>query len=282
MTASRYIMPAALGGVLLALLALERLSPLRRRRRGTMRRIGVNAAVSALCILTGALLVRPTAEFVMGWSGRGGIGLLRLVAMPTWIEWAAAFVLMDLSFYGWHRLNHEVQVLWRFHSVHHADPDMDATTSFRFHFGEIAYSSAFRALQVAVIGMSLEAYVLYEAVSQGCTLFHHSNLRLPLGLECVLNLVIVTPRMHGVHHSNIVAETNSNYSVVFRWWDVLGQSLRLNVPQCDVIIGASGYDAPQDNTLWRLMVMPVSRHRKDRRGLKARDGVTGKRTTMVE
>ena len=137
-------------------------------------------------------------------------------------------------------------------------------------------------MQVAVIGMSLEAYVLYEAVSQFLTLFHHSNLRLPLGLERVLNRVIVTPRMHGVHHSSIVAETNSNYSVVFRWWDALCRSLRLNVPQRDIVTGASGYDSPEDNALWRLILMPVSRNRKDRSGLKARAGVSGKTTTMME
>jgi len=282
MTANRFIIPAALGGVLLVLLALERWRPLRAPRHGAMRRFLVNAVVSGLCIVTGALLVRPASEFVMAWSGRGGIGLLHLVAMPVWAEWGGAFVLMDFSFYWWHRLNHELGVLWRFHSVHHADPDMDATTSFRFHFGEIAYSSLFRAVQVAVIGMTLEAYVLYEAVSQALTLFHHSNVGLPLGLERALNRVIVTPRMHGVHHSNIVAETNSNYSVVFRWWDVLGRSLRLNVAQDDIVIGAGGYDDLRDNGVLRLLAMPLSRHRKERRGLKARDGARGKRSTMME
>ncbi len=80
----------------------------------------------------------------------------------------------------------------------------------------------------------------------------------------------------------IVAETNSNYSVVFRWWDALGRSLRLNVPQAAIVSGACGYDAPADNGLLRLMAMPFSRHRKDRRGKKARDGATGKKTTMME
>ena len=58
------------------------------------------------------------------------------------------------------------------------------------------------------------------------TMFHHSNLRLPVAWERRLNRVFVTPRMHGVHHSAVGPETNSNYSVIFSWWDRLNRSLQ--------------------------------------------------------
>ena len=136
---------------------------------------------------------------------------------------------MDLTFYYWHRLNHTRPLLWRFHNVHHADPDMDVTTSFRFHWGEVLYSTVFRLLQVGLIGVSPLTYLVYEVVFNGATMFHHSNLRLPVAWERRLNRVFVTPRMHGVHHSAVGPETNSNYSVIFSWWDRLNRSLRLNV-----------------------------------------------------
>jgi sterol desaturase/sphingolipid hydroxylase (fatty acid hydroxylase superfamily) len=64
-------------------------------------------------------------------------------------QWIVAFLLLDLTFYYWHRANHVWPWLWRFHNVHHVDPDLDASTSFRFHFFEIGFSAAFRAAQIA-------------------------------------------------------------------------------------------------------------------------------------
>jgi sterol desaturase/sphingolipid hydroxylase (fatty acid hydroxylase superfamily) len=145
--------------------------------------------------------------------------------------------------------------------VHHIDPDMDVTTSFRFHFVETFYSTAFRIVQVVLVGITPIIYLVYELVFNLATMFHHSNLRLPIGLERVLNKIIVTPRMHGVHHSAVGPETNSNYSVVFRWWDYLHHSLRLNVPQKKIVIGVPGYLLPSDNRLVNLITMPFARQK---------------------
>ncbi len=104
-------------------------------------------------------------------------------------------------------------------------------------------------------------YAVYEVVFQWATVFHHSNVRLPLGLERLLNLVVVTPRMHGIHHSTVKEETNSNYSVVLRWWDWLHRSLVLAVTQAEITIGVPGYLQPRDNTLGHLLVMPFRKQR---------------------
>jgi sterol desaturase/sphingolipid hydroxylase (fatty acid hydroxylase superfamily) len=171
------------------------------------------------------------------------------------------FLLLDLTIYYWHRINHTWPLLWRFHNVHHVDPDLDVSTSFRFHFGEILYSTVFRILQVGLVGVAPFTYVVYELVFQLGTMFHHSNLRLPVKLERWINRVLVTPRMHGVHHSAVGPETNSNYSVVFSWWDRLNRSLRLNIPQGQVIIGVPGYLRPQDNGFLALLALPFRRQR---------------------
>jgi hypothetical protein len=67
--------------------------------------------------------------------------------------------------------------------------------------------------------------------------------------------------MHGIHHSAIAGETNSNYSVVFPWWDRLHRSLQLNIPQSAIIIGIPAYQEPADNTLWNVLVLPFRRQR---------------------
>ena len=188
---------------------------------------------------------------------------------------------MDLAFYYWHRANHEVGLLWRFHSAHHVDPDMDVTTSFRFHPGEVLYSTAFRAVQIALIGVPLSTFIVYETVFNCATMFHHSNLRFPLGVERIINWVFVTPRMHGVHHSVIAEEANANYSVIFRWWDWANRTLRLNVPQDEIVIGVAGYAEAKDNGLAGLLMLPFRRERKDRTGPRHRKETTVPKMRMI-
>jgi sterol desaturase/sphingolipid hydroxylase (fatty acid hydroxylase superfamily) len=76
-----------------------------------------------------------------------------------------------------------------------------------------------------------------------------------------LNLVIVTPRMHGIHHSKRFDEINSNWSSVFSWWDRLHGTLRVNVPQAEIDIGVAGYSLPQDNSVRSILAIPFRAQR---------------------
>lgn len=91
--------------------------------------------------------------------------------------------------------------------------------------------------------------------------FHHSNLRLPIGFERLLSKIVVTPRMHGIHHSRVHRENNSNFGTVFTWWDRLHRTLGLNIPQGEVIVGIPGYARPQDNRVTNALLMPFQRQR---------------------
>jgi hypothetical protein len=105
-------------------------------------------------------------------------------------------------------------------------------------------------------------FAAYELVFQANTLFHHSNVRLPIRVERLLNRVLVTPRMHGIHHSQVREEADSNYSVVFPWWDRLHRTLGLDIPQVDVVVGVPAYSRPEDNTLSNTLLLPF-RHQRD-------------------
>jgi sterol desaturase/sphingolipid hydroxylase (fatty acid hydroxylase superfamily) len=225
-----------LAAVFVALLLLETGFPLRQAKRPKATRFAINITISGLALATGSYIVAPVAIILSARSSEASIGLLHLFALPFAAEFVLGFLFMDLTFYYWHRANHSIPFFWRFHNVHHVDPDLDVSTSFRFHLGEVLYSLGFRVLQVYLVGISLFTYLTYELVFQCATLFHHSNVRLPIKIERVLNKIIVTPRMHGIHHSIVKDETNSNYSVIFRWWDLMHRTLRLNVNQSDVVI----------------------------------------------
>lgn len=256
-----WVLLSVVAALYLTFFLMERFSPLRVATRSLWSRLLVNVIVSALAFAAAAVTVRPAVAQVLGLSPEHEIGLLALFELPVAIEFGIAFLLFDWSFYWWHRANHRVPLLWRFHHVHHVDPDLDVTTAFRFHVGEIGFSAAFRVVQVVLIGPAAWMYFAYELVFQAGTLFHHSNMKLPVGVERVLNWVLVTPRMHGVHHSHYHDETDSNYSTVLSWWDRLHRSVRLNVQQREIEVGVPGYSLPGDNQVWTLLTMPFRRQR---------------------
>jgi sterol desaturase/sphingolipid hydroxylase (fatty acid hydroxylase superfamily) len=247
--------------ILALLFVLERLFPLRKRARALGARLLVNFLISALTFFVAAFLVRPAAQAALHWANARPFGLIHLVPLPAPLAFVISFLLMDLAFYYWHIANHRIPFLWRFHNVHHIDPDLDVSTGFRFHFGEVTMSVVFRVLQVSLIGLSGWAFAVYELVFQANTLFHHSNLRLPIRFERWLNKALVTPRMHGIHHSQVQRENNSNYGVVFPWWDLLHRTLGLNIPQTEIAVGIAGYSLRDDNELRNALLMPFRKQR---------------------
>jgi sterol desaturase/sphingolipid hydroxylase (fatty acid hydroxylase superfamily) len=237
--------------------------PLRRRVEPRLRRTVRNLSTGALSLAVVTLLQAPLLTPVAAWCERHGVGLLRLVHLPRAIETILAILLLDYTLWHWHRINHRVPFFWRFHVVHHVDRDMDASTGVRFHFGEMALSVGWRVLQVAAIGPSALGLWLYQVLLASSVLFHHSNTRLPVRLERALVRFIVTPRMHGIHHSDWRNETDSNWSSLLSVWDVLHSTLRLNVPQSEVVVGVPAYRDPSDVTLPRILLMPFRPQRSD-------------------
>ena len=257
---------------------VERFVPLRATKSELVARLVINLCFSALAFGVAAVLVRPAAQATLHWAVMKPFGLVHLFPLPVAAQFMIAFLLMDLSFYWWHWLNHRSRFLWRFHNVHHIDADLDVSTGFRFHFGEVAMSAVFRVVQVALIGISAPAFATYELVFQVNTLFQHSNVRLPIHLERLLSKVFVTPRMHGIHHSQVQGETNSNYSVVFSWWDRIHRTLGLNIPQSEIVIGVPGYSTREDGTLLNSLLLPF---RKQRDYWQMPDGTVALRTNRA-
>ncbi|MBV9079536.1 MAG: sterol desaturase family protein [Elusimicrobia bacterium] len=177
------------------------------------------------------------------------------------VAFVAGFFLLDYTLYLWHWMNHQFPFLWRFHNVHHIDLDLDVTTSARFHVGELALASLYRLLQIYVLGVGPATVVVFDAVVWPAVEFHHSNIRLPLGLERALNKVIVTPRMHGIHHSIVRNETNSNFSTIFSFWDRLHATLRLNVPQRELTIGVPSYRRAEEISFVQSLLAPFRAER---------------------
>jgi len=246
----------AFGLALGALAVVERLRPLRRRKEPGADRVGRNLVIGLLAGATTAASEWPVVGPAQRLAERRRIGLLRWLPLPKGLRVVVGFLLLDYTLYLWHRLNHRVWYLWRFHAVHHIDLDLDSTTGLRFHFGELLMAAGFRAAQVLLLGVDRETLRLWQQMLVLSVVFHHSNLGLPIEAERGLVAFLVTPRMHGIHHSTRVEETDSNYSSLLSCWDRLHRSLRLNVAQSSVTIGVQGFTRPEDVTLVASLALP--------------------------
>jgi sterol desaturase/sphingolipid hydroxylase (fatty acid hydroxylase superfamily) len=249
--------------VLALLLALEGVLPFYAGREQRLRHALRNGTLAAVNGIAGALLA-PLAVLAITFAERHQVGV------GPWLDGAAGggrtgallagaagFVLFDLWMYAWHRANHVIPFLWRFHQVHHTDTAMDATTALRFHPGEFLISSLLSPLVLIALGMGLTALTVYKAVMLAVILFHHSNVRVPPRLDAALRRVLVPPSMHRVHHSNIPAETNSNYGTVFSLWDRLFGSFRLRADLALIRFGTGRRDGADWQALPRLLALPL-------------------------
>lgn len=218
------------GVAFILLFALEQLFPAVEEKRN-FARLTRNTSLAFLNFLLGPLIVLPLSAY----ASLHGIGL-----RPSWWNMAFDLLVMDAWIYAWHRLNHVLPFLWRFHEVHHLDEALDTTTGLRFHFGEVALSALVRAVLIWLLAIPLVTVAVFETLIVLAALFQHSNLRLPQPLEAVLSKFIVTPKLHWVHHHALRADTDSNYATMLSVWDVLFGSRSPHVRRADMAMGVEG------------------------------------------
>ena len=258
-----WVTPAVVVGGFLLCVLLETRLPLRRARDSKRRRVGRNLMMAGIGFAVIELLQIPVLIPISKATMGQGLGLLNLLGVTGGARVVIAILLLDYTLWHWHRVNHRIHFFWRFHSVHHVDRDMDASTALRFHFGELGMSVGWRALQIVAIGADPLSVFIYQALLFTSILFHHSNTRLPLAFERALVRLIVTPRMHGIHHSDYENETNTNWSSLLSLWDYLHGTINLDVPQQSITIGVPAFDDPKKVTLGEILRMPFEKRGKD-------------------
>ena len=245
-------------GTLATVVYFEIKRPLRKSRQNKITHDERNVLMSLMSAATIALTEKPVTTPLSQAVERNRWGLLKVRPLPVWTELLLSVVLLDYTLYMWHYLTHRVPFLWRFHLAHHVDLDLDASTALRFHAGEMLLSVPWRAAQVRLLGISPLALSLWQTLTLMEIMFHHSNIRLPESLEKRLCHLIVTPRMHGIHHSIAREETASNWGTIFSWPDRLHGTMQLNVPQNSITIGVAAYQNPKELTVGRILRLPFA------------------------
>ena len=235
----------------------ESLDPSRRFPPGRLRHAGRNLSIALLNAVVLGVSFGLLATTVSDWSEERDLGLLHQFAMPEAVQLALALVLLDAWTYLWHRANHVVPFLWRLHRMHHSDDRMDVTTATRFHPGELLISSGLHLVLIPLLGFAAWHLAMYETILIVVTQFHHANISLGR-FDGVLRLLIVTPDMHKVHHSNLRRETDSNYSSVLSLWDRLARTFRRRDDVATIHYGLDRFAEPRWQTVPGMLTTPLS------------------------
>lgn len=255
--------PLVIGGSFLLIWAAERRRPLRDRRESAVTRTSRNFTMAGLSAASMAVLQPLLLIPILRSVEKNRLGLLHRLPLSGTARAVIGVLLLDYTLWWWHWLNHRVPFLWRFHLPHHIDLDMDASTAIRFHFGEMSLSVLYRMLQVRLLGVGEISISLWQLLLLPSIFFHHSNLALTEEQDRILSRWIVTPRMHGIHHSDYQRETDSNWSSLLSAWDFLHGTFREDIPQKAIRIGVPAFRNEEDVTLERVIAMPFGEQRDD-------------------
>ena len=269
-------------GIFVLMALLELAIPRRTPGQGKGARWFTNlmiAGIGSLVLRLMAMLAAPITAFAAAlWAQSQGWGLLNwLNSSPSWPGWPEvllAMIVLDLAVYGQHVASHKIPLLWRLHKVHHTDVDFDVTTAVRFHPVEIALSMLWKIAVTLIIGASPAAVLLFEVTLNGCAMFNHANIALPLWLDRLVRALIVTPDMHRVHHSIHPSEHDSNYGFNLSLWDRLFRTYTAQPRDghLAMTIGQKNHlDENPKNLIWSLM-LPFRQTKRDSDQKKASGG----------
>jgi sterol desaturase/sphingolipid hydroxylase (fatty acid hydroxylase superfamily) len=260
-----YVRLGSFAAILALMMLAETLWPRRARVRPRLGRWRTNALLVAAGALTARLLAAAPAPLIAGaasvWASHNGVGVLNVLAAPSWVAVLASIAALDFLVWGQHWAFHRFALLWPLHRVHHGDRDVDASTALRFHPIEILLSALLKAGAAVALGAPLVAIVIFEILLNGCAIFNHANTALPPGIERVVRLFVVTPDLHRIHHSVRAEEHNSNYGFCLSVWDRLFRTLRRSAGsrEAPLVLGLSDLQDERPERLSWSLTAPFDR-----------------------
>lgn len=238
-------------------LVLERWRPHERLRLAW----GTNVGLWAIGLLVTTLVCGACGWGVAAWAVGHGLGLLTWVGAGRWTAAGVGLLGLDAVSYFWHRANHRVPLLWRFHQVHHADASFHVTTALRFHPGELLLALPVRLAAILALGVPPEGVLLFELVFGVANLLEHGNFDLPRRLEPVAQSLFITPALHRAHHASDWRELDTNFGTVLSTWDRLARTFRTSDADRRVATGLPDWVGPHAPSLAESLLLPFVRRR---------------------
>lgn len=245
-------------GIFLAVALVELIVPRRSLTTSKTSRWVGNIGIVFINAFVLRILFPAGAVGISVWIGHQGWGIFNHIQWPFWLEVMLTIIILDFVIYMQHVMFHAVPILWRLHMMHHADMDYDLTTGTRFHPIEIIISLGIKAGAITVLGAPPVGVIIFEILLNGTAMFNHGNFFIPLGIDRVLRLLVVTPDMHRVHHSVFPNETNTNFGFNLPWWDRLCGTYRSQPTNghAQMTIGLNQFRDPSRLTLPWMIALP--------------------------
>ena len=248
-------------GAFLSVAIWETYRPHRHLLVGSARRWRNHGIVWFTCAASMSLLARVSPAVIAVSVAASPYGLLNREQPPWAIRWLLAVVLLDLARYLIHLGLHKIPGMWRFHEVHHSDPDFDLSTGLRVHPVEMLFNQACYLGVIAILAPPISAVVVAELTSLFMSIFGHANASLPSALERVSRYIFVSPDMHRVHHSEDISDQNANFGDIFPWWDRAFGTYTADpaAGQAGLILGIKGQQQPTSLNVGFMLRQPFRR-----------------------
>jgi sterol desaturase/sphingolipid hydroxylase (fatty acid hydroxylase superfamily) len=208
-------------GAFLAVAIWESFLPQRKLSQPTERRWSRHGILFVVCAVVNMAALRMTPVAMAALVSGSRYGVLNRESLSYPLRFAATILLLDLLQYTVHRTLHSFGFLWRIHAVHHSDPDYDVSTAARFHPLELIIVQGSLLVAVALLAPPLLAVFVTELLRVVVNLAEHANASFPPGLERILRMILITPDLHRIHHSDDEREQGRNLGQIFPWWDRL-------------------------------------------------------------
>jgi sterol desaturase/sphingolipid hydroxylase (fatty acid hydroxylase superfamily) len=219
----------------------------------------VNGALWLLNLLVTGTICGACVCGAASWAAQRSIGLLNLAAAPQWLALPLTVAFLDFVSYAWHRANHVVPLLWRYHQVHHSDPSFTVSTSLRFHPGELLMSLPVRLAAVLVVGAPVLAVVIFEVAFTFANAVEHGDIDVAESVERAFATVFVTPALHRRHHAIVAADRDRNFATIFSFWDRLFATYRASTSRDEVRAGLPGLgQVTLRDALWMPLRRPAA------------------------
>lgn len=223
------------------------------RGRQRWNNIGMIAIAFIINAVVGSMIAIPII-----WSQENNFGLMHRFLGQSVIAIIIGIFLIDLTAYILHVIMHKVPILWKIHRIHHADTEMDSTSSLRLHPFELMLQLAVQAVLLPLLGVSIASFIFYFTLALPWFVLNHSNVKFPGWFERIGSLLMSTPDWHRVHHSSFQPQTDSHYGCLFSIWDRLfGTGGKVNVE--NIQFGLDKFRNPGEQTVWQLLKMPFKR-----------------------
>jgi len=171
-----------------------------------------------LYTLVQSYLLGVVIDALIRWmDGTTGLSRLRLVGdWPLWAQLGLFLVTHDLYIYWFHRLQHQVPLLWRTHQAHHSVENVDWLAGSRSHFLEILINQTIEFAPIVLLGAAPQLALMKGTLDAVWGMWIHSNVGVRTG---PLQYLINGPEMHRWHHARRFTGYGTNFSTKLAIWD---------------------------------------------------------------